>query len=84
MACFSHFETAPLQGWCALVRSGARGIARYEDGYGIMVLVSTKEHQQPKLSSASSRSSSSGSLLWMEEGAVEDVTMFSACSRSPS
>ena len=50
-----------LRGWCALVRFGARGIARYEDGDGIVVRMSTKEHHQPKLSRASSRSSSSGS-----------------------
>lgn len=73
-----------LRGWCTVVRSGAKGIARYEAGDGIVVRMSTKEHQQPKLSSASSRSSSSGSSLRMGEGAVEDVTMFSVCSRSPS
>ena len=73
-----------LRGWCTVVRSGAKGIARYEAGDGIVVRMSTKEHQQPKLSSVSSRSSSSGSSLRMGEGAVEDVTMFSVCSRSPS
>ena len=44
-------------------RYGGKGVARYEAGDGIVVLMSTKEHQQPKLSSASSRSSSSGSSL---------------------
>ena len=73
-----------LRGWCALVRSGAGGIARHEAGYGIMVLMSTKEHQQPKLSSASSRSSSSGSSLRMEEEAVGGATLFNTCRRSPS
>ena len=50
-----------LRGWCTVVRSGAKGIVRYEAGDGIVVRMSTKEHQQPKLSSVSSRSSSSGS-----------------------
>ena len=73
-----------LRGWCTVVRSGAKGIARYEAGDGIVVRMSTKEHQQPKLSSASSRSSSSGSSLRMEEEAVGGATMISAFSRSPS
>ena len=73
-----------LRGWCTVVRSGAKGIARYEAGDGIGVLMSTKEHQQPKLSRSSSRSSSSGSSLRMEEEAVGGATMISAFSRSPS
>lgn len=73
-----------LRGWCTVVRSGAKGIARYEAGDGIVVRMSTKEHQQPKLSRSSSRSSSSGSSLWMEEEAIGGTTMISAFSRSPS
>ena len=73
-----------LRGLCTVVRSGAKGIARYEAGDGIVVRMSTKEHQQPKLSRSSSRSSSSGSSLWMEEEAIGGTTMISAFSRSPS
>ena len=32
-----------LRGWCTVVRSGAKGIARYEAGDGIVVRMSTKE-----------------------------------------
>ena len=59
----SHAFDGMASCFAGMVRSGAKGVALYGVGDGIVVLMSTKEHQQPKLSRSSSRSSSSGSSL---------------------
>lgn len=84
----SHAFDGMASCFAEVVHGGAFWCQRYRTirswRWNCVVRMSTKEHQQPKLSSASSRSSSSGSSLRMGEGAVGGATVISAFSRSPS